>query len=178
MSYLDKVLKPISHLNTVDDVLTAIRESKIEFDFIAVRGMSGALIAGSISTNLMKPIVVVRKGESSHGLPIEYSDMNALTTHKKYIIIDDGVGSGDTIVRMLMMLNSKTNFIHTNCECVGVFLYAQDSISLDDINCKKDAVKLMMSNEKIHIKLPIYDISNKITTVLDTTKMVAKLTTA
>ena len=64
-----------------------------EFDTIALRGMSGALMAPILSIILGKPFTMVRKeGEGSHSsLPIE-----GCISFQTYVIVDDFVVSGET----------------------------------------------------------------------------------
>ena len=157
MSYLDSVLDPQKATQKVQLLLETIKASAIEFDFIAVRGMSGALIGGAVSMELSKPIVIVRKGESTHGAAVEYpTDMTV--TSSKYIIIDDGIATGSTIIEILEKLGPG----HFCCTCKGIFLYAQD-----DIWQGRDAEKLAsilhqkLQEKNIRIKTRVYLTSAK-----------------
>lgn len=72
----------------------ALRERREEFDSIAVRGMSGALIGSIVSVRLKKPLVVVRKpGEEAHGCGLA---VNAGNVGKRVLFLDDFVSTGRT----------------------------------------------------------------------------------
>lgn len=72
----------------------ALRERREEFDSIAVRGMSGALIGSIVSVRLKKPLVVVRKpGEEAHGSGLA---VNAGNVGKRVLFLDDFVSTGRT----------------------------------------------------------------------------------
>lgn len=72
----------------------ALRERAEEFDSIAVRGMSGALIGAIVSVRLKKPLVIVRKpGENPHGS--EYA-VNGANVGKRVLFLDDFVSTGRT----------------------------------------------------------------------------------
>lgn len=64
-----------------------------EFDAIAFRGMSGALIAPSIALRLNKSMILVRKGDdTSHSGMQAEGDITART----YVIVDDFQSTGNT----------------------------------------------------------------------------------
>lgn len=84
-------------------------------DFIAVTGKSG--IAVAFALHLLVPnlnIVVVRKGEFTHGAEIEGSTGNGT----RYLFLDDLIDSGSTIRRVLATLNRE------GMECAGAVVYA------------------------------------------------------
>ena len=106
MGYLAYTLTPDSLKRLADNAVTMldkVMENKlIEFDFIAIRGLSGAMIAPFLSLHINKPIVVVRKkDDNTHGCPVEFPndaliDTEAHTTYN-YLIVDDGTSTGSTI---------------------------------------------------------------------------------
>jgi len=91
----------------------------LEFDAIAVRGVSGMLVGVTVSDKLDIPLVVVRKETSPHssnaceGIPRVHS--------KKYIIVDDCIDSGNTIHKIVALLDE----IYPDSQCVGICLYGQ-----------------------------------------------------
>lgn len=115
-SYLHSALDPEKVKTTVKETIRMIKQSKIEFDSIAFRGMSGALIAPMVAMALGKPVSMVRKREhNSHcGLMVEGCDDPAT-----YIIVDDMISSGETMKLIVKAMGDR----HTRPECVGIFLY-------------------------------------------------------
>lgn len=90
-----------SHLNGYLDPVELAKKIKIaakelakhDFDTIAFRGMSGALIAPPLAMKLKKQLILVRKdNDDSHTLfGVEGNKLS-----KRYIIVDDFVCSGKT----------------------------------------------------------------------------------
>lgn len=69
-----------------------------EFDALAFRGMSGALIAPAIAMRLNKSLILVRKDEdNTHSNQSVEGDRTART----YIIIDDFQATGDTARKII-----------------------------------------------------------------------------
>lgn len=104
----------------IDDVVRTIKKSKIDFDAIAFRGVSGALVAPAVAAELHKPLLLVRKNsESSHSLyQVEGCDKYKC----RYIIIDDFVCSGSTIKAIVNDINDE--FRSEDYRPVGLFLYS------------------------------------------------------
>jgi len=128
--YMEHVLSYNSLSDVIDDLVRLIKRSKIEFDSIAVRGNSGTLVAGPLSLELQKNIILVRKQDGSHS---EY-DIEGFCSFKneqsiilnadnlpeiRYIIIDDLIATGKTVLEINEKLKDKA-------QLVGIFLYAQD----------------------------------------------------
>jgi adenine/guanine phosphoribosyltransferase-like PRPP-binding protein len=91
------------------------------FDSVVCHGLSGVLVAPAIAKGLHKPIVIVRKKESTHGYEIEI-DYNVEVG--RYLIIDDLVETGKTIryIRKKLAWDYSTT-------CAGVFFYDQSDDS-------------------------------------------------
>ena len=153
MPYLDCILDPEKHTKKIREIVKSIGESQIEFDFIAIRGMSGAIVAGPVSLRVKKPIVIIRKNEKSHGYPIE-NPLSLLIEGKKYIILDDGIGTGETIGVIVNKLNDR---YHNNVTCVGIFLYAQTEID-DDLTMERMVTKLEINIKGSSKNILIVDI--------------------
>lgn len=101
-SYLDMVFdsprKLIRHLAKV------ITKSKLEFDTIAFRGMSGALVAPTLAYVLNKHLLVVRKdGETTHSCHRVEGNANA----RKVLIVDDFISSGSTVQSIIDGINKN-----------------------------------------------------------------------
>jgi adenine/guanine phosphoribosyltransferase-like PRPP-binding protein len=97
--YLESLFYPKILSIKASQLSDAINLDKKELDLkaIAVRGMSGCLIAGLISVLTDLPIILVRKPkEESHSyMNVEYIEsLNAFSA--SYCIVDDLIGSGNT----------------------------------------------------------------------------------
>jgi adenine/guanine phosphoribosyltransferase-like PRPP-binding protein len=135
MSYL-----PLNHTARKNQILHAVHNLKnfgIKFDAIACTGLSGSLVAPAVAAELDKPIVIVRKGESSHGNTIESS--KNFKDAFNYIIIDDLVESGRTMTRIKKVLTKECG-----AKCVGIYFYNQDSSEGRVVNYQKRFPKLWM----------------------------------
>lgn len=127
--YMRHVLSYESLDEIIAELEDEILKSKIKFDSIAVKGNSGTLVAGALSIRLKRNLVLVRKNDGSHsGRSMEgfYSSsskgpfaIDEDDKHIRYIIIDDLIATGDTILEIHSKLGKR--------QLVGVFLYAQDS---------------------------------------------------
>lgn len=88
----------------------------IEFDTIAFRGISGALIAPIVAHKLKKEIVLIRKPESqSHS----YDMFEGFLRTERYVIIDDLVCSGSTVSETIKKVTQNV----PGAKFVGVYLY-------------------------------------------------------
>jgi adenine/guanine phosphoribosyltransferase-like PRPP-binding protein len=86
-----------------------------EFDAIAFRGMSGAMVAPAVAMQLGVPFVLVRKkGDGSHSS----CEVEALwTTGLRYVIVDDLVSSGTTVHAI------QDQLAESGAVCVGISLW-------------------------------------------------------
>ena len=101
--------------NNIDEALESLYEKGINFDSIAVRGMSGALMGGVIASEYDIPLILVRKkGARSHSR----SSVETKSKVKKYIILDDLIESGKTVVEI-----EKAIDIANGAKCVAIVLY-------------------------------------------------------
>ena len=91
---------------------------RYDFDGIAFRGMSGALVAPLLAFVCKKSLLMVRKPkteEMSHAdYPVE-GDANV----KRYIIIDDFMSSGNTCRTIV----KQVNVFAPTAICIGVLFY-------------------------------------------------------
>lgn len=72
----------------------ALKPHRKQWDSIAVRGMSGALVGAPVSLRLRLPLVVIRKpGENAHS---SSTVVNARNVGKRVLFLDDFVGTGAT----------------------------------------------------------------------------------
>lgn len=129
-SYLDIAIVPEKRKDIISKLARKINSSKLEFDTIAFTGVSGALIGPALADKLNKKMIIVRKKETkTHAYRKAEGFYKFSTSHKevKYIIIDDVIDSGKTIVTIIQRIDKvsmlgKTNGLKNNC-CVGIFLY-------------------------------------------------------
>lgn len=115
-SYLSSVLTPERVRLVVPKLIEMINlhTPSDDYDAIALRGLSGALIAPIVAMQLEKNIVAVRKGESSHS-------QHALEGRSEagYIIIDDLISSGDTVREILQTMRKY----RPASKCRAIYLY-------------------------------------------------------
>ena len=109
--YLSKLLPTHELRRTLR--LAAETLQHYDFDAIAFRGMSGALIAPALALQLNKSLIMVRKTtDHCHSFHLVEGDAAART----YIIADDFVWSGDTV---LTIRHQLTRFA-PRALCLGV----------------------------------------------------------
>jgi adenine/guanine phosphoribosyltransferase-like PRPP-binding protein len=89
--------------------------SRYEFDTIAFRGMSGALIVPMISVMVGKPFTMIRKEGSHSSFRIE-----GCTNFQKYVIVDDFMATGKTAQIIAQEISERCNPVAC---CVGVLQY-------------------------------------------------------
>lgn len=85
----------------------------IDFDSIAVRGVSG-LVMGPIVAHVMDKHLIVSRKEDPTGHSIRTVEMSEYS--RRYVILDDFVSSGDTLVKIVS---------DVDLELVGVCCYGQ-----------------------------------------------------
>ena len=116
-SYLSQALTLDRRSLIIKRLVEGIRASKIKFDSIAFRGLSGALIAPSVADILKKNLIAVRKEKTCH------SCYRVEGTAGRYIIIDDQVASGETVRQIKEKIEQGKEFKDKGCELVAIFLY-------------------------------------------------------
>lgn len=100
---------------------------RLEADAVAVTGKSGLSLAFATLMLIDFPLIVVRKrGENSHGNPIEGTPSVDV---RKYIILDDFVSSGSTIKTMVGSIDEMYDSSMSSSgsmRCVGVLQYLRE----------------------------------------------------
>lgn len=114
MSYLE--LTPDRLARAIERTVAALTKSRIKFDTIAFRGLSGSLVAAGVGIKLNKRLVAIRKGESSHGQPVEHAGWEPVV---RYVIVDDLIASGGTVKAIQESVKSEW----PKARLVGVALY-------------------------------------------------------
>ena len=93
----------------------------LKADAIAVTGKSGISVAFAALMEVNFPLIVVRKrGETTHGSPIEGSgDVDV----RRYLVLDDFVSSGNTVVEIVSRLDEYADLQGGHIDCAGVIEY-------------------------------------------------------
>jgi orotate phosphoribosyltransferase len=80
----------------------------MDFDVIAVVGVSGLLWGTAIATNLGKKLCVVRKNDGSHS---KYKVEGHIPHRNRtnWIIVDDFISSGTTVEYIIRAINNEVN---------------------------------------------------------------------
>jgi adenine/guanine phosphoribosyltransferase-like PRPP-binding protein len=111
--YLEQLVQTDKLLKSVNDALDILDAE--DFDSIAFRGISGALIAPILALLMGKTLCAVRKPqqqELSHGCKVE-GDANT----KRFIIVDDFIASGSTVYEIL----KEIALFAPKAVCVGFY---------------------------------------------------------
>jgi len=122
-TYLKKIFDPTLFKRTVRKVVKKVREIQktTPFNAIAFTGQSGAAMAYPVACKTELFLICVRKvGEKCHGQQIESANNRDI---KNYIIIDDLMGTGATVMRIREQLKEVDIG-----DCVGIVLYDGTSI--------------------------------------------------
>lgn len=126
--YLEKVIRSGNLRQTIRLLKIALQGH--EFDSIAFRGMSGALVAPPLALSLRKELIVVRKpSDLASGSDATHSGylVEGCKSCKKYVIVDDLIISGRTTCSIYRAIK---NFA-PNAECIGAILYS--NLTKEDI---------------------------------------------
>jgi adenine/guanine phosphoribosyltransferase-like PRPP-binding protein len=115
--YVVEFLRPSSLDAVIKRCVEYLQRGKFEFDTIAFRGMSGAVVAPPIALAMGKELIMVRKGESTHS---SY-DVEGNADAKRVLIIDDLVASGGTA----RAVRKGVREIAPTAEIIGVLEYTQ-----------------------------------------------------
>jgi orotate phosphoribosyltransferase-like protein len=83
-----------SYAQWVADVVARL-QSEHDLDFVAVSGLSGISVAFAAKMLHDFPVVVVRKGESTHGSQVEGNARMG-----RYVVLDDLIDTGATVQRI------------------------------------------------------------------------------
>jgi len=118
--YLNLGSKKLS--TAIARTLLAIQKSRVDFDAIAVRGVSGLLVGPAVAVALNKHLIVVRKTHDTamNGSSHSYNQVEGCCKKNcRYIIIDDFISTGETIGKVKEMVED----FNETAILVGVVLY-------------------------------------------------------
>jgi len=104
-SHLKRALNFEDMHQTVDEICTAL--SDVEFDTIAHRGISGALIAPVVAYKMRKEQIIVRKDRGMGCASGRWVEGHKHA--KKYIVIDDLLSSGSTFIQTVFGVTAFTD---------------------------------------------------------------------
>lgn len=119
--YLDPCLDPNDRRKLISCTVQTLLPHRLEFDTIAFRGMSGALIAPEIAQYLQKPLLLVRKGENKHSC----FEVEGNIHTERYLIVDDFISSGNTIKEIRLKIEEAQRNLGISPQgiCWGIALY-------------------------------------------------------
>lgn len=133
-SHIHLLMNPRSLAEAIQRSVEAVELAKCNgrVDAIAVRGISGAAVGFAVAARVGLPVILVRKdGDDSHsGAGIVESQGHILVGDDailRYVIIDDFIESGDTIIKTVRAIVEYAAMHSATCydtECVGVILYS------------------------------------------------------
>ena len=115
-TYLFGVFEPQERSQKIEWTLNQLQG--LDFDSIAFRGMSGALIAPIIADTMRKTMILIRKPRTDEQYHSSYGIEGDCGT-RRYVIVDDQISSGDT----LRAIRAGIQEFAPEAKCVGVVLY-------------------------------------------------------
>jgi hypoxanthine phosphoribosyltransferase len=108
--YLQSFLNPRIAKDIINQCVHELQGK--DFDTIAFRGLSGALIAPQIAALMGKDLVAVRKGETCHSSNMVEGNLQTV----RYVIVDDLMSTGDTVRKIM----EEINRVAPEATCIGV----------------------------------------------------------
>lgn len=145
--YLEDVFDPSKLVLVVNRTALQVPNIrlKVPFEAMAFTGMSGASMAFSVSYLTGIPLLAVRKdSDGSHHVSWE-GLLEGATKVSTYMILDDGISSGDTVNRIVNKIKEK----NPNARCVGILLW-------------NSSVREGMFSLDYGYKVPIYSLSGSL----------------
>lgn len=146
--YLNKIMSLSGRKEICDSITLAIANSGLDYQGIAVSGVSGLVIGPIIAAALNKHLIIVRKEidkENSHASYLVEENIvdGGLVRFQNYIIIDDLICNGTTIKRILLNIKNLNNHgmdALSQSNCKGIFLYERHGVSSDTIQRDLDSI--------------------------------------
>ena len=128
--YLNLIM-PDKFNKTLEQTRKIIKLSKIKFDTIACRGISGTSLAIPLAAILKSNLCICRK-EQSHGFELEIFKQNIYN----YIIVDDFVHIGNTIKKIKEGIQRQ----YSGIKLEAVYLYNPKSCNEDLFEYVEDLI--------------------------------------
>lgn len=128
VSYLFRALDPGARKVMISSIINVLSEH--EFDAVAFRGISGALVAPIIAYEMGKTVLAVRKltrkdNDHCHSHHKVEGDIAA----RRYVVIDDCISSGNTLREILAEIAKAAPL----AECIGIVRYDRSIQELETI---------------------------------------------
>ena len=120
-SHLENILIGKDLKKTVNKLVRFLK--RFEFDAIAFRGMSGAIIGSAVAARMNKHLIVIRKNTTDHHSHAFVNGIKTANNHVKplrYVVIDDNFESGETLAEIATQMQS----FDSRAECAVVVLYS------------------------------------------------------
>lgn len=114
-SWLREAVSKDGMAGIVKDAVKALK--KVDFDTIAFRGMSGALIAPIVAHKMGKEIAMLRKPDAPTHSSYKYEGHLEVA---RYIILDDFVSSGTTVAKIISDMRLA---VGRHVKFVGLYTY-------------------------------------------------------
>ena len=114
-----------------------LEERGVDFDTIAVQGVSGLLVGAPLAMVLGKDLLIIRKpGDKTrlhHLIPA------GIGSNQKILLLDDCVQTGATLSNMLSNIK---HYCH-NPAFVGLFLYIQKHPKTRTVQCDGEVINVI-----------------------------------
>jgi adenine/guanine phosphoribosyltransferase-like PRPP-binding protein len=131
MSYLEKSIRTANLRITIRELAAALKGH--QFDAIAFRGMSGALVAPSLALRLNKTLLMVRKDKETHS----YYQVEGDWAARRYVIVDDLIDSGETVATIFEQIRGFAS----EAICIGIVRYCKIEHGLRSLHDFEDVMK-------------------------------------
>lgn len=128
-SYLKECLAGTDLQRTVFACVEALKGR--DFDAIAYRGNSGALVAPAVAAILGKHVIMVRKTDGPDKQHHSAHGVEGVADTVRYVIIDDFISSGHTLGIIVKEIRQELN---RNSTCVGIVEYTKLPFNKDRSN--------------------------------------------
>ena len=128
----------LKYLLPTENLRSSVRRARmilkeLDFDAIAFRGMSGALIAPSLALSLNKSLLMVRKeNDDTHSKNEHNGLVEGDRAARSYIIVDDMISSGETV----RAIRTEIAKFAPHIACLG-------TLEINDMQKDKDIQKLL-----------------------------------
>lgn len=143
---------------TIDSIVHELKNPILgDIDFIVGTGLSGTLLLIPVSMKSKIPCAVVRKqDEDAHSKSTEnlrqLVKRGSSRSLKRYVIIDDFIEEGNTVKKIINILNDENIYNAYYCdsfvlECAGIILY-QSNTNFTNFS-KEIGVPILSIGEKI-----------------------------
>jgi len=141
---------------TIDTICQTLSDPEFHgVDFLVGTGLSGTLPMVAVSIQSGIPCGIIRKGkedEQAHSSRLLEPGVSLGHIAARYIIIDDLIESGKTVVGIIEKMRS----LYKDSVCIGVILYQ-----------KQTNMSRVREFSKIPLDIPIKQIGNSITKLAD-----------